>query len=252
MDRKKPEIITIASIKGGVGKSALTIIFSHILKDMNKKVLLIDLDPQNSLTSYFIKYVQKLKGLNVYYMLKAHNKNTDLNKYINKINDNMYIIASHPILCKFEQEDERYKEQLLENCLNKIFSVNNFDYVIIDTPPSLNFLLYNALNVTEKIIIPVQLERWSVEAFPMLMNTIREFHSFRKKDIEISIIESQFVKNRNTFKDIEELLLKKYGLFIKGKIHSSNSIKVLINELSEPNSEATYYKEAKEVLKRIL
>ncbi|UPA18414.1 ParA family protein [Borrelia puertoricensis] len=251
MDRKKPEIITIASIKGGVGKSVLTIIFSYIMKDMNKKVLLIDLDPQNSLTSYFIRHIKRIKGLNVYYMLKAHN-NPNLNKYINEINDSIYIIASHPILYKFEQEDERYKEQLLENCLDKILPINDFDYVIIDTSPGLNFLLYNALNVTEKVIIPVQLERWSVEAFPMLMNTIEEFNMFRKKKIEVSIIESQFVKNRNTFKDIEKLLFKKYGLFIKGKIHSANSIKVLINELNEPNNEEAYYKEAKEVLEKIL
>ncbi|AHH07578.1 Atpase, para family protein (plasmid) [Borrelia crocidurae DOU] len=251
MDREKPKIITLASIKGGVGKSALTIIFSYLLKDMNKKVLLIDLDPQNSLTSYFIKYVKKIKGLNVYYMLKSY-KDTNLNRYVNKINSNMYIIASHPILCKFEQEDERYKEQLLESCLNKILSVNSFDYVIIDTPPSLSFLLYNALNVTEKVIIPVQLERWSVEAFPMLMNSIEEFNIFKNKKMEVSIIENQFVKNRNTFKDIEELLFKKYGLLIKGKIHSSNGIKVLINELNEPNSHEIYYKEAKEVLEKIL
>ncbi len=54
MDRKKTEIITIASVKGGVGKSALAIIFSYILKNFNKKVLLVELEPQNSLTSYYI------------------------------------------------------------------------------------------------------------------------------------------------------------------------------------------------------
>ncbi|UPA16779.1 ParA family protein (plasmid) [Borrelia coriaceae] len=251
MDRKKPEIITIASLKGGVGKSVLTIIFSYILRDMNKKVLLIDLDPQNSLTSYFISHIKKIKGVNVYYMLKSH-KASNLDKYINEINDNMCIIASHPVLYKFEQEDERYKEQLLENCLDKILSVHNFDYVIIDTSPGLNFLLYNALNVTDKIVIPVQLERWSVEAFSILMNTIEEFNVFKRKKIEVSIIESQFIKNRNTLKDIEKLLFRKYGLLIKGKIHSANSIKVLINELNEPNGKDIYYKEAKEVLEKIL
>ncbi|OJH14259.1 chromosome partitioning protein ParA, partial (plasmid) [Borreliella bissettiae] len=50
MDNKKPKIITIASIKGGVGKSMLSIIFSYILSEINNKVLIVDLDPQNSLT----------------------------------------------------------------------------------------------------------------------------------------------------------------------------------------------------------
>ncbi|AHH04496.1 chromosome partitioning protein ParA (plasmid) [Borrelia hermsii] len=251
MDRKKPEIITIASIKGGVGKSVLAIIFSHILKDFNKKVLLVDLDPQNSLTSYFIKYIKSVEGLNVYYMLKEY-RNFDLNKYLNKINSEMCIIPSHPILCKFEQEDERYKEQLLEHCISKILSNNNFDYIMIDTPPSLSPLLYNALNVTDKVIIPVQLERWSVEAFPMLMDAIEEVNIFKSKKIDVSIVENQFVKNRNTFKDIEELVLKNYGMLIKGKIHSLNSIKVLINELKEPDIQAMYYKEAQEALEKIV
>ncbi|UPA11477.1 ParA family protein (plasmid) [Borrelia parkeri] len=251
MDRKKPEIITIASIKGGVGKSVLAVIFSHILKNFNKKVLLVDLDPQNSLTSYFIKYIKSVEGLNVYYMLKEY-RNFNLDKYLNKISSKMCIIPSHPILCKFEQEDERYKEQLLEHCINKILSNNNFDYIMIDTPPSLSPLLYNALNVTDKVIIPVQLERWSVEAFPMLMDAIEEVNIFKNKKIDVSIVENQFVKNRNTFKDIEELVLKNYGMFIKGKIHSFNSIKVLINELKEPDMQSMYYKEAQKALEKIV
>ncbi|MBB6213896.1 ParA family protein (plasmid) [Borreliella californiensis] len=251
MDNKKPKIITIASIKGGVGKSVLTIIFSFILKDLNNKVLLIDLDPQNSLTSYFVQYLKSIEGINVYYMLKDYKKD-DLNKYLNKINEKMYIIPSHPILCKFEQEDERYKEQLLEHCLKKIFYSNNFDYVIIDTPPSLNPLLFNALNITDEVIIPIQPERWSVEAFPMLMDAIEEVNIFKNKEIKISIVENQFIKNRNTLKDIEELLYKNYGLFVKGKIHNFNNIKILINELKEPDIQEIYYKEAKEILKKII
>lgn len=69
MDNKKPEIISIANIKGGVGKSVLTIIFSFILKSFNKKVLLVDFDPQNSLTSYFFKYIKSLGKNNVYSFL---------------------------------------------------------------------------------------------------------------------------------------------------------------------------------------
>ncbi len=251
MDRKKTEIITIASVKGGVGKSALAIIFSYILKNFNKKVLLVDLDPQNSLTSYFIRHIKSIEGINVYYMFKDY-QDFDPNKYLNEINNNMYIVPSHPILCKFEQEDKRYKEQLLEYCVKKILINNNFDYILIDTPPSLGPLLYNALNITNKVIIPVQLERWSVEAFPMLMDAIEEVNLFKDKKIDISIVENQFIKNRNTFIDVEKQVLKKYSILIKGKIHSFNSVKVLINELKEPDVSAVYYKEAQEALEKIV
>lgn len=65
-------------------------------------------------------------------------------------------------------------------------------------------------------------------------------------------MENQFIKNRNTLKDIERLLYEKYGSYVKGKIHFSNGIKVFINELIEPSSEESYYKEAKKTLHNIL
>ncbi|UPA17426.1 ParA family protein (plasmid) [Borrelia coriaceae] len=251
MDRKKTTIITIASIKGGVGKSMISIVFSYLLKDMDKKILLIDLDPQNSLTSYFLKYIKNINDNNVYYLLKREQK-VVFDKFLNRINDNMYIVPSHPILCKFEKENILYKELILEFYFDKNLSNYNFDYVIIDTPPSLSSLIYNALNVTDKVVVPIQTERWAVESFPILMDEIREVEMIRKKNIEVSIIENQFIKNRNTFKDIEKLLSIEYNNFIKGRVHFSNGIKVFINELREPNSQEIFYTEIKSALESIL
>ncbi|AOW96087.1 ParA family protein [Borrelia miyamotoi] len=250
MDKKKPEIITIASIKGGVGKSMVATVFSYILRDMNKKILLVDLDPQNSLTSYFLKYIKDINN-NIYFLLKREQK-VIFDNFLNRINDNMYLIPSHPILCKFEKEDILYKELILEFYFDKNLSNYNFDYVIIDTPPSLSSLIYNALNITNKVVIPIQTERWAVESFPILMDEIREVEMIRKKKIDVSIIENQFIKNRNTLKDIEEVLHIQYNNFIKGRVHFSNSIKVFINELREPNSQEMYYKELKNALEQIL
>ncbi|AHH11272.1 putative plasmid partition protein (plasmid) [Borrelia coriaceae ATCC 43381] len=173
-------------------------------------------------------------------------------KFLNRINDNMYIVPSHPILCKFEKENILYKELILEFYFDKNLSNYNFDYVIIDTPPSLSSLIYNALNVTDKVVVPIQTERWAVESFPILMDEIREVEMIRKKNIEVSIIENQFIKNRNTFKDIEKLLSIEYNNFIKGRVHFSNGIKVFINELREPNSQEIFYTEIKSALESIL
>ncbi|WP_024653151.1 ParA family protein [Borrelia persica] len=251
MDRKKTEIITIASVKGGVGKSMIATIASYIIKEMNKKVLLVDLDPQNSLTSYFLKYIRNISENNIYHLLKREQRYS-FEQFVNQINENISIIPSHPILCKFDKEDILYKELILEFYFDKNLCEYDFDYVIIDTPPSLSSLTYNALNVTDKVIIPIQAERWAVESFPILMDEIREVEMIRKKKISISIIENQFMKNRNTFKDIEEILRSEYSNFIKGRIHFSNSIKVLINELKEPNNNEIYYKEIKNALNSIL
>ncbi|WP_418456582.1 ParA family protein [Borreliella lusitaniae] len=249
MDTKKSNVITIASPKGGVGKTTLTILFSYILKDLNKKVLLIDLDPQNSLSSYFNKYILNIEKYNIYNLLK---KDVYFDQCINKINDYISIIPSNPILENFNSEVLNYKDVLLEYHFNRNISNYNFDYILIDTPPNLGFILGNSLNVADYIIIPVQVERFSVESLSILMDAINNVKDFRNKSFSISIIENQFLKNRNTFRDLENLLYREYAFYIKGKIHYYNSVKVLINELLEPSLKEAYYKEAKNALKTIV
>ncbi|ACH95216.1 ParA family protein (plasmid) [Borrelia recurrentis] len=251
MDKKEPEIISIANIKGGVGKSVLTIIFSYILKDMGKKILAIDFDPQNSLTSYFFKYVKSLSKNNIYALLKER-PNFNLDKYLTKIHEFIYLIPSHPNLHLFNKENTSYKELFLKHRLKNVLPDYNFDYVIIDTPPNLDSLLDNALNITDKLIIPIQVERFSVESLSILMKYIDKISMYVGKDIDISIVENQFMKNRNTFMNIENSIKDKYGKYIKGKIHFSNKIKVFANDLKEPNFKEAYYQECLESLRNIL
>ncbi|WP_418909362.1 ParA family protein (plasmid) [Borreliella sinica] len=248
MDIKKPVIITMASIKGGVGKSTLSILFSHVLKESGKKVLLIDLDPQNSLTSYFHRHVNNIEKYNVYNILKG---NINFNECVNKINDYISIIPSHPVLENFNAEIVDFKEIVLEYYLNENMQQCNFDYIIIDTSPNSGYLLKNALNAANYIVIPVQIELWSLESFTMLINSINKISKFRNKVYNISIVENQFIKNRNIIKELESLLHKKYKEYVKGKIHYSNGIKIFITKREEPAIKETYYEETKSALKNI-
>lgn len=84
------------------------------------------------------------------------------------------------------------------------------------------------------------------------MDMIKNFQIIFKKIYTISVVENQFIKNRNTLKDIEKLLYEEYGSYVKGKIHFSNGIKVFINELLELSPKEVYYKEVKETLQNIL
>lgn len=248
MGIKKPVIITMASIKGGVGKSTLSILFSHVLKESGKKVLLIDLDPQNSLTSYFNRSVVNIEKYNVYNMLKG---SIDFNDTINKINDYISIIPSHPILEHFNAEIIDFKESILEYSLKENMQQYNFDYIIIDTSPNSGYLLKNALNAANYIVVPVQMELWSLESFTMLINSINRIAKFKNKVYNISIVENQFIKNRNIIKELENLLHKKYKEYVKGKIHYSNGIKIFITKREEPSTKETYYEETKNTLKNI-
>ncbi len=138
------------------------------------------------------------------------------------------------------------KENLLKFCLDKNIFNHNFDYILLDTPPSFIFILKNALNVTDHIVIPVQPETWSIESLEILIQKITE------KNYDISIVVNQFIKNRNILKEVEDALYIRYGNYIKGKIHYFNSIKVFIINRLEPDLKSKYYKESKNVLKNIL
>ncbi|WP_420025541.1 ParA family protein [Borreliella valaisiana] len=243
MDRKKSNIITIANLKGGVGKSTLAILFSYILKDLGKKVLLVDMDSQNALTSYFGEGIINFNKNNIYNLLLG---NVYFDQCINKINEYIYIIPSHPSLDEFNYESIDNKENLLSFCLDKNISSYNFDYILLDTPPSFSFILKNALNATNHIIVPVQPETWSIESLEILIQKIIN------KSYNISIVMNQFIKNRNILKEVEDALYKRYSDYIKGKIHYYNSIKVFIINRLEPDSKSKYYKESKNALINIL
>ncbi|ACN93282.1 CobQ/CobB/MinD/ParA nucleotide binding domain protein (plasmid) [Borreliella finlandensis] len=113
MDRKKPNIITIANLKGGVGKSTLSILFSYILKSWAKKYYPIDMGSQNVLASYFKKYVFNFDKNNIYNLLIG---NVYFDQCVNKINDYISII---------------YHTSLLINLIMKIWIIREIYWVFV-------------------------------------------------------------------------------------------------------------------------
>jgi len=162
-------IIAIANQKGGVGKTTTAINLSACLAEAGKKVLMLDCDPQGNATS----------GLGV-------NKNTaEVTSYdiligeataeeaiIHTEYDRLDIIASNINLSGAEIEliGIEQKEFILKKQIDKI--KDNYDFIIIDCPPSLNMLTVNAMTTADTVLVPIQCEYYALEGLSQLIHTI--------------------------------------------------------------------------------
>jgi len=167
-------IYALVNQKGGVGKTTTTINLSAYLAQLNKKVLLVDLDPQANATSCLGIDKQKVK-LSVYDVLIDDVNPADTILVSAKLN--LALVPAAPQLAGAEVElvNELAREQRLKTRLATI--VNDYDYVLIDCPPSLSLLTVNALVAAEAVIIPVQCEYLALEGLGQLVQTVNRVRS---------------------------------------------------------------------------
>ena len=162
-------IIAIANQKGGVGKTTTAINLSACLAESGKKVLTIDTDPQGNTTSGL--GVDKDELENTVYELML-DECTIKESLVKTEFENLDLIPSNVNLAGAEIEllGINEKEYILKNAVDYI--KDDYDFVIIDCPPSLNMLTVNALTTANTVLVPIQCEYYALEGLSQLLHTI--------------------------------------------------------------------------------
>ncbi|WP_099469806.1 ParA family protein [Konateibacter massiliensis] len=162
-------IIAVANQKGGVGKTTTTINLSAYLAEFGKKVLTIDIDPQGNTSSGL--GLDKNSIENTIYELMLGQ--CDIRDCMQKsIMDGLSVISSNVDLAAAEIEliGIKDKEYIMKREVEKI--KDEFDYIIIDCPPSLNMLTVNAMTTADSVLVPIQCEYYALEGLSQLIRTI--------------------------------------------------------------------------------
>ncbi len=161
--------ICIANQKGGVGKTTTSVNLSSALATLGKKVLLIDMDPQGNASSGLgIKRYESQES-NSYHVLIGEKTLTEVIQ--NTSNPNLKISTANPDLVGAEIElvDMPQREYRLKQAIATV--ADQFDFVLIDCPPSLGLLTLNALNAADSFLVPLQCEYYALEGLSQLLNT---------------------------------------------------------------------------------
>ena len=252
------KIVTVGNQKGGVGKTTSTMNLGVALKELGKRVLLIDFDPQNSLSIYLNHDGDDRNTIDDLISKFLFKQTINLTDYM-KIseNDEIEYIPSSPYLSVVEKQMETRlaREMILNEILADDF-FKQYDYILIDTSPSISTLMTNALATSTDIIIPVQSQYFTIESLRLVYNTIEQIKAHLNANLRVLGILPTMIENTVMSRMVLEHLKLEYkkDLFnttiSKSTVASeSTAIKTSLVKLNSKLGEQ-YLKLAKEVINK--
>ena len=214
------KIISISNQKGGVGKTTTSVSLAASLGILEKKVLLIDADPQGNASSG-IGINSEDFNFSIYDVLLKNCKAKDA--VIKTSSPNLDLIPANIDLVAIEIElvDIPKREYVFKSVFSEI--INDYDFLIIDCPPSLGLITLNALTASNSVIIPIQCEYYALEGLGKLLNTIKGVQNVHNNILEIEgILLTMFDSRLRLSKQVKEDVKKHFGNMVFNTIIPRN------------------------------
>ncbi len=217
-------VIAISSQKGGVGKTATAVNLSAALALLEKRVLLVDLDLQGNATSSLGIDKAELKK-NMYHALVGGVSPSEI--IIQTPLAFLKLLPARTELLRAEMELMKvpHKEKKLRHLLDRVRDA--FDYILVDTPPSLGLLTFNALNAADFLLIPMQCEPFALEAVPPLLQVMNIIKKAGNPGLRMGgVLLTMFDKGDGACQHICEAARERFGhLLFKTVIPRNNALK---------------------------